>query len=265
MKKKRNIVVAVSGGWDPLHIGHVRLMQEAKKLGDELVVIINNDNWLEKKRGYVFIPEKERKEIIEALEAVDRAVLTAHRKGFKDRSVCKELEKIRPDIFANGGDRTSDNIPEVKTCKKINCDMVFNVGRGGKVQSSSWILEEHFKNKKTLKFGSKHTFRIREKDRKIFDALYKGTKKIETRAATKRYRSIKAGDIIKFVCGGHTFERKVKKVKIFKTVRSLLKNYKPKDINPEAETKKDLEAMYSSFPQYAGKIREHGILALEFE
>ena len=63
-KVKNKIVVAVSGGWDPVHIGHVRLFNEAKKLGDELVVILNNDNWLRKKKGFVFMPQAERKEIL---------------------------------------------------------------------------------------------------------------------------------------------------------------------------------------------------------
>lgn len=138
-KNKKQIVVAVSGGYSPLHIGHVRLFQAAKKLGDKLVVIINNDNWIKKKKGHVFMSEAERKEIIKELACVDQVVITHHLKNPKDMSVCKELKRIRPDIFANGGDRTKKNIPEVKTCKEIGCKMVFNVG-GGKIQSSSWLL-----------------------------------------------------------------------------------------------------------------------------
>ena|SRR5487761_244002 len=158
--KVKKIVVAVSGGFDPLHIGHVRMFQEAKKLGlnakgvgrtgkkpvldeTELVVILNNDNWLVQKKGHAFMPQRERKEIIEALACVDKVVVTRHPKHPKDMSVCKELELIRPDIFANGGDRTNKNTPETATCEKIGCKMVFAVGRGGKVQSSSWLLAEH--------------------------------------------------------------------------------------------------------------------------
>ncbi|MEK7503568.1 MAG: adenylyltransferase/cytidyltransferase family protein [Patescibacteria group bacterium] len=145
MKKtnKKEIVVAVSGGMDPLHIGHVRLFQEAKKLGDKLVVIVNNDNWLRAKKGYVFMPQGERQEILEALRDVDKVVLTRHPQNPKDMSVCKELLKIMPQIFANGGDRYPKNIPgpEVKICKKIGCKMVYNIGKGGKIQSSSWLSE----------------------------------------------------------------------------------------------------------------------------
>ncbi|KKL27629.1 hypothetical protein LCGC14_2383250, partial [marine sediment metagenome] len=77
--KEKPIVVTVSGGFDPLHIGHVRMFQEARKLGDRLVVILNNDNWLQKKKGRTFMSEQERKEILEALACVDEVVITDHR------------------------------------------------------------------------------------------------------------------------------------------------------------------------------------------
>lgn len=151
-KKKKKIVVAVSGGFDPIHVGHVRMFEEAKKLGDELVVILNNDNWLRKKKHVIFMEQEERAEIIKALKPVDRVVLTGHKEDPNDMSVCAELKKIKPDIFANGGDRKHDNIPEVATCQAIGCDMVFNIGHGGKVQSSSWLLAKyHEKVSKTKK------------------------------------------------------------------------------------------------------------------
>lgn len=143
--KRRKIVVAVSGGFDPLHIGHVELFEEAKKLGDQLVVIVNNDNWLRAKKRHIFMSQKERKKILEALRVVDKVILTTHPKNPKDMSVCRELEKIKPDIFANGGDRTKKNIPEVATCEKIHCRMVFGVGPSGKMQSSSWLLSDYVK------------------------------------------------------------------------------------------------------------------------
>lgn len=143
LKKKPNKkVVLVSGGFDPVHIGHVRMFNEAKRLGDYLIVLINNDNWLALKKGYVFMPESERVEIIESFSSVDEVRLTSHKKGTNDLSVCDDLEIIRPDIFANGGDRFKKNIPEVKICRKIKCEMVFNVGLGGKVQSSSELVDK---------------------------------------------------------------------------------------------------------------------------
>lgn len=147
-RKNKKIVVAVNGGFDPIHVGHVRMFCEAKKLGDELVVILNNGNWLMKKKGFMFMPQTERMEIIKSIKGVDRVVPTSHTKNTKDRSICKELRKIRPDIFANGGDRTYDNIPEVAVCDKIGCKMVFSVGKGGKVQSSSWLTKKLDKKKK---------------------------------------------------------------------------------------------------------------------
>ncbi|MFA6252705.1 MAG: adenylyltransferase/cytidyltransferase family protein [Patescibacteria group bacterium] len=140
--KNKYKTVAVSGGFDPVHIGHVRMFEAAKKLGDKLVVILNNDNWLKKKKGYVFMREKERKEIIEAFAVVDKVVITKHPKNPKDMSVCTALRQVKPDIFANGGDRKLDNIPEVQVCKEIKCQMIFNVGKGGKVQSSSWLVNK---------------------------------------------------------------------------------------------------------------------------
>lgn len=133
--------VVVSGGFDPLHVGHVRMINEAKKLGDKLIVIINNDNWLRKKKNYNFMKEEDRLEIIKNLKSVDEAILTGHEPNCEDISVCKEIEKIKPDIFANGGDRKADNIPEYRLCEKLGIEMVFNVG-GEKIRSSSEMVEE---------------------------------------------------------------------------------------------------------------------------
>ncbi|MFA6274337.1 MAG: adenylyltransferase/cytidyltransferase family protein [Candidatus Paceibacterota bacterium] len=141
--KKKKKVVMVSGGFDPIHIGHIRYFQAAKKLGDKLIVVINNDHWYKVKGRPVFMPDKERKEIIKAIGCVDKVILTGHKKGTKDISVCEEIKKIKPNIFANGGDRFSHNIPEYKLCKELGIKMVFNVGHGGKVRSSSELLNNY--------------------------------------------------------------------------------------------------------------------------
>ena len=145
---RKKTVVAVSGGFDPLHIGHVRLLNEAKKLGDELVVILNNDNWLTQKKGFVFMAEQDRKEILKSLSAVDEVILTSHTKNDPDRSVCGELRKLRPHIFANGGDRNKQDAakedsslnPDVTLCRELGIKVVFNVGKGGKLRSSSELV-----------------------------------------------------------------------------------------------------------------------------
>lgn len=149
-KRKKEVIVAVSGGFDPVHVGHVRLFEEAKKLGDKLVVILNNDHWLMKKKGYVFMPQRERKELIQALKPVDKVLLTRHKSNPKDMSVAKELRELKPNIFANGGDRPQKTLPvkEVEVCRKIGAKMVYRLGRGGKVQSSSWLLNAFLNNSK---------------------------------------------------------------------------------------------------------------------
>lgn len=144
----------VSGGFDPIHIGHVRMFEAARKLGSKLVVVINNDNWLHTKKGHVFMHEKERAEIISNFPFVDKVVLTSHKKDDPDRSVVRELARLKPVIFANGGDRDTKDAknknsslnPEQRYCLEHNIKMVFNVGRGGKVQSSSWMIRDASRN-----------------------------------------------------------------------------------------------------------------------
>ncbi len=144
-KPKKPKVVMVSGGFDPIHHGHIRYFQKAKQLGDKLVVVINNDNWIKLKKGQGFMKASERAEIIRAIRDVDAVVISLHKKNTEDMSVCREILKIKPDIFANGGDRVAHNIPEFKLCKKLGIKMIFNVGHGGKVRSSSELLKKYSK------------------------------------------------------------------------------------------------------------------------
>jgi len=130
--------VAVSGGFDPLHIGHVRMMEAARALGTRLVVIVNDDAFLMRKKGYRFMKEDERLEIVRALRCVDEAVLAID----EDQTVCETLRMLKPDVFANGGDRqATGDIPEAAVCADLGIEMVFNVG-GGKVQSSSSLVRK---------------------------------------------------------------------------------------------------------------------------
>lgn len=127
-------VVAVSGYFDPLHIGHVRYLQAAKRLGDKLVVILNNDGQARLKKGAPFMLERERREILQALRCVDDVILSID----TDRTVRETLKIVRPDIFAKGGDSTGENTPEQDVCDEIGCIVFFGVG-GEKIQSSSWL------------------------------------------------------------------------------------------------------------------------------
>jgi D-beta-D-heptose 7-phosphate kinase/D-beta-D-heptose 1-phosphate adenosyltransferase len=143
------IIVAVSGGFDPVHIGHIELFKEAKALGDELVVILNNDNWLKKKKGFVFMEEHERKAILEAIRYIDTVVVSNHPVDPQDMSVSAMLEKIKPQIFANGGDRNeidaanphSSLYKDIQTCQRLGIKIVYNVGKSGKIQSSSNLVK----------------------------------------------------------------------------------------------------------------------------
>ena len=103
----KHTVVAVSGGFDPMHIGHMRMIHEASKLGSELIVILNNDNWLMQKKGFVFMPQAERRELLEGVRGVSKVVLSFHKKHPKDMGVRAESLKITPDPSAPGGDKTT--------------------------------------------------------------------------------------------------------------------------------------------------------------
>ena len=131
MSDKNKIRVAVSGYFDPIHVGHLEYLRMAKELGDSLVVIVNNNYQCKLKKGKHFIDENDRVEIVKALRFVDEVFLSVD----KDRTVCKSLEEIKPDVFANGGDRATSEVPETPVCKKFNIKMVD--GLGDKIRSSS--------------------------------------------------------------------------------------------------------------------------------
>ena len=129
--------VAVSGYFNPLHIGHIRLLKEAKELGDYLVVILNNDQQVKLKGSVPFMKIEDIKEIVESLKYVDEVFISID----KDKSISQSLAQVKPDIFANGGDRHQEEIPEAKVCQAYNIKMVDNVG-GQKIRSSSSLIKE---------------------------------------------------------------------------------------------------------------------------
>ena len=122
--------VAVSGYFDPLHVGHVEYFKLAKKLGARLVVILNNDKQAKLKKGSAFMPQEERKAILEALRDVDEVFLSID----TDSTVCRSLEALKPDIFAKGGDRFIGEVPETEVCREMGIEMVDSLGK--KIQSS---------------------------------------------------------------------------------------------------------------------------------
>lgn len=128
------LVVAASGYFDPLHVGHIEYMEKSRELGSRLVVIVNNDLQCQLKKGLSFMPAEDRLQIIRALRCVDEVVLSID----QDRSVCRTLASLRPNIFAKGGDRTSDEIPEAEICRQLNIRIVD--GLGDKIRSSSEFI-----------------------------------------------------------------------------------------------------------------------------
>ena len=123
--------VAVSGYFDPIHVGHLEYLKLAKELGDKLVVIVNNNHQCILKKGKPFMDEADRVEIVKALGIVDEVFLSID----QDTSVCASLEEVKPNIFANGGDRHTREVPETAVCKTYNIKIID--GLGGKIRSSS--------------------------------------------------------------------------------------------------------------------------------
>jgi len=127
-------IVCVSGGFDPVHIGHLRMIQEASEYG-EVVVIVNSDEWLMRKKGYIFMPFRERCEILQGFKGVKETSGVDD----TDNTVCEALRRLKPTYFANGGDRRTDNTPEMEVCKEVGTQLLWNIG-GGKIQSSSTLV-----------------------------------------------------------------------------------------------------------------------------
>jgi cytidyltransferase-like protein len=136
-------IAIISGGFDPMHVGHIELMEKAKSIADSLVVIVNDDDFLTRKKGKPFMALKERIKIVRSIKYVDMAIKSVD----KDQTVCETLkglascktsnEKL---LFCNGGDRTSgENTPEHKLCLELGIEPVY--GLGDKIQSSSWLTK----------------------------------------------------------------------------------------------------------------------------
>ena len=140
-KVKKPILVAVSGYFNPLHVGHLEMIAKAKKLGDKLIVIINNDKQVALKGSVPFMSEKDRVKIISALRDVDRVFLSIddYKLPTGQVPVIKSLAKIKPNIFANGGDRHSlGDVPEYEICQKLRIKMVDCLGK--KIRASSQMI-----------------------------------------------------------------------------------------------------------------------------
>jgi cytidyltransferase-like protein len=135
MSNEEEDTIMVSGGFDPIHVGHVRMIRDAAKYGD-VIVVANSDEWLFRKKGFNFMGFSERKEILMAIKGVIDVVPVDDNDG----TVCSALIEHKPTYFANGGDRTSSNTPEKILCEELGVRMLWNIG-GQKIQSSSDLVK----------------------------------------------------------------------------------------------------------------------------
>jgi len=141
-------VVITCGGFDPVHVGHIRCFKESVAIKDSFengffIIVANGDGFLNKKKGFVFMPELERMEVLHAIKGVDHVV-----KWYDGTQNCiGAIEKIKPNVFTKGGDRSSrEKIPEADICDKVGCQIVFGVGGTDKPQSSSWLTSKERKD-----------------------------------------------------------------------------------------------------------------------
>jgi cytidyltransferase-like protein len=141
-EEKRKTVM-VSGGFDPVHIGHIRMILEASKHGD-VIVVANSDDWLFRKKGFVFMEFDQRAEILASI----KGVVKVSGVDDNDGTVCEAIRRLKPDYFANGGDRQKHNTPEQAVCDELGVEMLWGIGGNNKANSSSDLVERVLTNSK---------------------------------------------------------------------------------------------------------------------
>ena len=137
-------VIIVSGGFDPVHKGHIRMFREAANLGHQVIIGLNSDEWLTRKKGKPFMKWEERAEILESCKFVTQ-VLSMDDTDDTASDIIRQVANLYKNqdmniYFANGGDRKKGNVPELDVCKDLNVVMLWGIG-GGKIQSSSWLIK----------------------------------------------------------------------------------------------------------------------------
>ncbi|HHZ96468.1 MAG TPA: hypothetical protein EYN67_13160 [Flavobacteriales bacterium] len=132
---EEKLTVMVSGGFDPVHVGHIRMIREAAKFGD-VIVIANSDDWLYRKKGFNFMDFKSRYEILDSI----KGVIIVDSVNDADGTVCDAIRRHKPTYFANGGDRGKNNTPEADLCRELGVELLWGIGGDEKIESSSDLL-----------------------------------------------------------------------------------------------------------------------------
>lgn len=135
-EKEKRPTVMVSGGFDPVHVGHIRMILAAAKYGD-VIVIANSDEWLHRKKGFVFMEFNSRYEILNSI----KGVILVDSVDDSDGTVCEAIRRHKPDFFANGGDRGRTNTPEQDVCESLGVELLWEIGGDEKVESSSDLVK----------------------------------------------------------------------------------------------------------------------------
>tara|TARA_B100001123_G_scaffold74689_3_gene84213 strand:+ start:25716 stop:26177 length:462 start_codon:yes stop_codon:yes gene_type:complete len=151
MSEEKRPTVMVSGGFDPVHAGHIRMIREASRYGD-VIVIANSDTWLFRKKGFVFMDFPKRVEILNAI----KGVVLVDSVDDTDDTVCEAILRHKPTYFANGGDRGKSNTPEQTVCEQIGTVLLWSIGGDEKVDSSSDLVKK-FYDMPPVRGGTKHS------------------------------------------------------------------------------------------------------------
>ena len=133
---ENTMTIMVSGGFDPVHVGHIRMIREASKYGN-VIVVANSDDWLFRKKGFVFMEWEQRAEILSSIKGVVKVSAVDD----SDGTVCEAIRRLKPDYFANGGDRKKHNTPEQSVCDELGVKMLWGIGGNDKANSSSELVE----------------------------------------------------------------------------------------------------------------------------
>ena len=136
-KEQKKPTVMVSGGFDPVHAGHIRMIRHAAEFGD-VIVIANSDNWLYRKKGFIFMEWTKRVEILNAI----KGVVLVDSVDDTDGTVCEAIRRLNPDFFANGGDRGKSNTPEQAVCEELGIELLWGIGGEEKLDSSSELAKK---------------------------------------------------------------------------------------------------------------------------